>query len=262
MLTVDMFPINERVLPEIYLYEIETSENKNSISGKLAYRMKKEFKGHWASSNYGRIITDISVDEIGMNEFLKKLWQTKNILFNNVRNIRKKAEFKLSEYDVAAFVARGLLTDTQKEIIYTLNKDRIEIQNAIVKRVNEFGGYVVNNKAAVSISISSNILLKQDLDYHIRKGVKPVGLYVKVKHQSMKGEVSEVVGSLNEHRERLLTLAQDEESLRLIEEATDDTYVVTVRSGKNFYDYTANSLEIVLTLQNCSKFGVLVRSPN
>ena len=54
MLTVDMFPINVGVLPKIYVYEIETSENKNSISGKLAYRMKKEFKGHWAS-NYGRI---------------------------------------------------------------------------------------------------------------------------------------------------------------------------------------------------------------
>ncbi len=254
-----MFPINEGVLPEIYVYEIETSENKNSISGKLAYRMKKEFKGHWASSNFGKILTDISVDEMSMNEFLKKLWQTKNILFNNVRNIRKIAEFKLSEYDIAAFVARGLLADAQKDIIYTLNKDKIEIQNAIVKRVNEFGGYVVNNKAAVSISVSSNILLKQDLDYHIRNGVNPAGLYVKVKHQSMKGEVSDVVGSLNDYKERLLTLAQDEESLRLIEEASADTHVVTVRSGRNFYDYPANLLEIVLTLQNCSKFGVSSR---
>ncbi len=253
-----MFPINVGVLPKIYVYEIETSENKNSISGKLAYRMKKEFKGHWAS-NYGRILTDTSVDEIRIDEFLKKLWQTKNILFNNVRNIKKIDEFKLSEYDIAAFVARGLLTDAQKDIIYNLNKDRIEIKNAIVKRVNEFGGYVVNKKAAVSISVSSNILLKQDLDYHIRNRINPVGLYVKVKHQPLKGEVSEVTGSLKDHRERLLTQAQDEESLRLIEEASDDTRVVTVRSGRNSYDYPANLLEIVLTLQNCSKFDVAPR---
>ena len=62
MLTVDIFPIEPRAVPVIYAYDLDTSDNKNSVSGKLAYRLRKEFGGHW-TSNFGRILSDKSVTE-------------------------------------------------------------------------------------------------------------------------------------------------------------------------------------------------------
>lgn len=258
MLTVDLFPINKEVLPQIYVYEVETSENKNLISGKAAYRMRKEFKGHWAS-NYGRILSDKKVEQSDISIFLKKLWQPGQVQLNNVRSITLNKNYRLSESDIASFVARAMTEDAKREINIALNDKKIEVQKAEIKRISEFSGYVVSSKASLAISVSSNILLKQDLDYYIRKGKNPIGWYAKVKYQSMKGEVVGIVGSLKENRERLLGLAQDDESIRPLKTAPDDIEVITIKRGTNFYDYPANSLEIVLTPQNCKIFGVSSR---
>ena len=169
MLTVDLFPINKEVLPQIYVYEVETSENKNLISGKVAYRMRKEFKGHWAS-NYGRILSDRKVEESEISIFLKKLWQQGQVQLNNLRGITLKKNYRVSESDIASFVAWGMTEDAKKEISIALNDKKIDLQKAEIKRISEFSWYVVNGKSSLAISVSSNILLKQDLDYYIRKG--------------------------------------------------------------------------------------------
>jgi hypothetical protein len=164
----------------------------------------------------------------------------------------------LSEYDIATFVAKGMLSDQnlQREITAVLDKNKVGIKNAIIKRVVDFQAFVVDNVPSVSISINSNILLEQDLDRFIRSGGDPMKLYVKVKHQSTKGEVTSIVGPLKNQRERLERLAQDELTISSLQSAPDDTEVLTLRVGQNVYDYPANLLEIVLTMQNCSRFNV------
>ena len=257
MLTVDIFPIEPSAVPVMYAYDLDTSDNKNSVSGKLAYRLRKEFGGHW-TSNFGRILSDKSVTEQQLRDFLIEIWKSKNSAFVNVRTIKKIEGYGPKENDISALVAKAMFSDTglNNELNATLNKSRIKIKNASIKRVVDFGAFVIGNKPSVSISISSNILLDQDLDNYIRNKKDPMGLYVKVKHQSMKGEVVEKVGTLRDQRERLQNLAQDELTINSIKSAPDDTEVLAIRRGQNRYDYTANSLEIILTMQNCSKFNV------
>lgn len=257
MITTDVFRVKKEAIPQIYAYESDTSENKISISGKLAYRLRKEFGGHW-TANYGKILSDEQVTEQQLNEFLKRLWKTNTLPFGNVRAIRKDSDHALSELDIATFVAKGLFNDQnlQREIAIVLNKNKIRIKNATIKRVVDFNAFVVNNTPSVSISVSSNILLEQDLDHFIREGNEPINLYVKVKHQSTKGTVVEVVGTLKTERERLESLAQDEQTIRLLQSSADDTKVTTIRVGQNNYDYAADSLEVVLTMQNCFRFNV------
>ncbi len=257
MIAIDIFPVEKAAVPTINTYELDTSGNKISISGKLAYRLRKEFGGHW-TANYGRILSDKSVTEQQLNDFLMQLWQSNTVPLGNVRAIRRVTGLGLSEYDIATFVAKGMLSDQnlQREITAVLNKNKVGIKNAIIKRVADFHAFVVDNVPSVSISINSNILLEQDLDSFIRDGGDPMKLYVKVKHQSTKGEVTSVVGPLKNQRERLERLAQDELTISSLQSAPDDTEVLTLRVGQNVYDYPANLLEIVLTMQNCSRFNV------
>ena len=257
MIVIDIFPVEEEAVPTIYAYALDTSENKISISGKLAYRLRKVFGGHW-TANYGRILSDKSLTQQELDDFLRHLWQSDRVPFGNVRTIGSDPKFISNEYDIATLVAKGMLSDQnlQMEITKALNKNKIRIKGAIIKRVVDFNAFVVRNVPSISISVSSNILLNQDLDQFIRVGGDPMNLYVKVKHQSTKGEIINVVGSLQSERERLERLAQDELTIGSIKSAPDDTSVLTLRVGQNKYDYTANSLEIVLTMQNCNRFNV------
>jgi hypothetical protein len=257
MIAIDIFPVEKAAVPPINAYELDTSENSISISGKLAYRLRKQFGGHW-SANYGRILSDKPVTDQQLNDFLRQLWKSNNVSFRNVRSMRKAAGQGLSEIDIATFVAKGMLSEQnlQREMAALLNKNKIRIKNATIKRAVDFNAFVVDNLPSISISVSSNILLEQDLENFIRDGKDPMNLYVKVKHQSTKGEVIDVVGQLKNERERLESLAQDELTIRSIQSAADDTQVLTIRVGQNNYDYAASSLEIILTMQNCSRFNV------
>ena len=257
MIAIDIFPVEKAAVPTINTYELDTSGNKISISGKLAYRLRKEFGGHW-TANYGKILADKSVTEQQLNDFLMQLWQSNIVPLGNVRAIRRVTGLGMNEYDIATFVAKGMLSDQnlQREITAAINKNKVEIKNAIIKRVVDFHAFVVDTVPSVSISINSNILLEQDMDRFIRNGGDPMKLYAKVKHQSTKGEVTSIVGPLKNQRERLERLAQDELTISSLQSAPDDTEVLTLRVGQNVYDYPANLLEIVLTMQNCSRFNV------
>lgn len=257
MITVDIFPVNKAAVPDIKIYKLETSENKNEISGKLVYRLRKEFGGHWAA-NYGRIFSDISLTDKQLNNFLGDLWASTGTPFGNVQTITRVVEPVLTEYDIANFVAKGMLSDQnlQRDINTFLNRETAKIRNAEVKKVVDFNAFVISNVPSISISVSSNILLEKNMDQFIRDGNDPMHLYTKVAHQSTKGEITSIVGVLKEERERLKKVAQDELTIKKIESSPDDTTVLCVKVGQKDYHYAATSLEIVLTMQNCSRFNV------
>ena len=117
MIAIDVFPVDKTAVPTIYVYEPDTSENRMAISGKLSYRLRKEFGGHW-TANSGRILSDKSVTEQQLNDFLRQLWKSNKAPLGNVRTIRRATGFGLNEYDIATFVAKAMLSDQnlQREI--------------------------------------------------------------------------------------------------------------------------------------------------
>ncbi len=90
MIAIDIFPVEKAAVPPINAYELDTSENSISISGKLAYRLRKQFGGHW-SANYGRILSDKPVTDQQLNDFLRQLWKSNTVSFINVKAMRKAA---------------------------------------------------------------------------------------------------------------------------------------------------------------------------
>lgn len=256
MLITDIFPINNKALPELFAYEINASGNRTSIAGKLAYRLKKRFKGHWSSSG-SRIISDMKLDESQIKEFLSDLWKSKDLLYGTLASLSLMNNWSFSAFDIATFTARGIMSDYDGAIYGLLSSNSVDISGgAGIEKIHEFRGWVVDGTPSVSISISSKIFLKRSLDYYMKEGLNPIGHYVAVHHQTLKGEVVRIIGTLKEHRDRLSSLAQDDNTLRLLEITPDEMPVVTVISGRNPYDYPVNLLHIVLTLQNADQFRV------
>lgn len=256
MIVSDIFPVNEKSLPRLYAYEVITTDEKGSIAGKLVYRMKNKFQGHWAS-NYGTIISDQKLTEEEIKNFLSTLWGIRSGIFNNLIGVKQKINWEPKPNEISTFVAKGLLSDYDEKISSMITGENISsINGVIIERQHEFRGWVVNNRPSVSLSVSSKIILKNNLEYYIKNGTNPLKQYVSVSYQSTKGEVTGVLGPLKDHRERLLTQAQDPKTIKSIEKASDDVNVVSVRVGQNTYHYIANSLNIVLTLQNAHMFGV------
>ena len=133
MIAIDIFPVEKAAVPPINAYALDTSENSISISGKLAYRLRKQFGGHW-SANYGRILSDKPVTDQQLNDFLRQLWKSNNVSFRNVRSMRKAAGQGLSEIDIA-------MSGTELEHILSGKTDLIELLRKKVRLLAEEKGF-------------------------------------------------------------------------------------------------------------------------
>lgn len=259
MIVSDLYPVNCQVLPKLYAYHVDTSDNKSSIAGKLAYRFKKRYPAHWASY-FGTLISDRYLEVGDLDDFVHNLWELDDSPFRNLYAVRNRSDWSPTPIEVSEFVARGFLSDFDQSIVSRMKSESVtNIRGVKIERQHEFRGWTVQNIPSVSISVSSKIFLEENLSHYIGIGVDPVGQYVSVAHQTTKGEVTGVLGPLRNHRDRLMKIAQDEHTIKTIEEAADNVEVVTVRSGQSNYSYIASSLNIVLTLQNASTFGVSAR---
>lgn len=259
LLMTEVFPILTETLPPLYSYSLDLSDgDKSTVGGKLAYRLKRTFEGHWAWAD-SRIVTDAPQDESHIMEVIKPLWAEQPKIFHGLRGIKLDSNWKPSAKALSDFVARGLLSDYEGEIRSLLNAQKRDLGNVYVERVIDIRGWQVQHKPAVSVSISSRLLHKQDVaDYIAQYGVDDLeGLEVADKTSTLKGTVQEIVGPLSGERERLLAVTQREEMQSIIEKAPDDEWVVKVRAGfGSSYDYVVSALRFIVRSEHFHRFKV------
>ncbi len=256
---VEVFPVQPAAIPFLVAYELQVrSGDLATMGGKLAYRLQKMFKGHWLWSER-RIVTDSPQSDEALRPIISALWNEQPEIFQGLFAVQQDAAWRPTAQVQADFVARALFRDLQPEVnqvLATLSPDlgRIRIQRAC-----EVRGWVVREQPAISISVISRLLAKQDLKTYARQNALPerlIGLIVADKLSGSKGEITGITGTVREHRERLLALTQREESKAIIQRAADTELVVHVRMGRNAYDFVASALSIVVNTASYAKFGV------
>lgn len=223
----EIFPIATSALLKLSAlsaYKLEISSGDiATIGGKLAYRLRREFPGHWVFT-CNRLVTDVY----------------------------QKAQ--------ADFVAKGLFFDIWGDIRGVLRGKVVDLGDVRVERVHEIRGWVVDGQPAVSISVSSQLIYKQDLKDFASKNDTPeqlIGLWVADKTSSFKGEIIQIEGKVKEHRKRLLSIAKRPEMQALIQNADDDEIVVRVSAGAGReYEYVASALKIVVRTEDFSRFRI------
>lgn len=256
---VEVFPVQPAAIPSLIAYQLQVHNGDlATIGGKLAYRLQRMFNGHWLWSER-RVVTDsLQSDEV-LKQVISTLWSEQPDIFQGLLAIQQDVAWRPTAQVLADFVACALFRDFQPEVnqvLATLTQDlgRIRIQRAC-----EVRGWVVREQPAISISITSRLLAKQDLKTYARQIALPerlIGLAVADKLSGSKGEITGITGTVREHRERLLALTQREESKAIIQRAADTELVVQVRMGRNAYDFVASALSIVVNTAAYAKFGV------
>lgn len=268
----EVFPVNISAIPELHAYEVElagSTEQLNKVGGKLAYRLKKKFGGHWVWVREDKkLITDLEpIDEREINTFISELRRSdkEKESFKYLNAIRYVGDWEPTPIAKARYVEK-LFDELQKEIKNILSKYSYRIENVYIERLCDVQALTVKNGSAVepaiALSISSELVYEQDLKGYIeelkRKNVniedELKGLLVYSKFQSLKGEITEIVGELKYHRERLLDIASEQEIIDLINKAPDDELIVRVKTKSGEYDYIISALGVIVHPDYVRKF--------
>lgn len=260
ILFCEMFPILQEVVPHLYAWHINTSDDHaKSVGWKLAYRLRRELDGLWFWS-HGYLISDRNYNAEQMLTALRTLWQVDNKSFSTVRNLSPSLGWQPDPKIIADFVVFGLASKVEREIRRKLSTQDTRIRNAIVERDYNLQSWVVQDAPAMSISVFSHLISTRSLQEYITtlsNSDDCIGLLVKDKLGSYKGEITEVVGHLGEYRDNLLHRTSRSEMRQLIEQASDDDLVVKVKQDYNSgYDYVASALHLIIRNQDFNRLNV------
>ncbi|MFQ5950864.1 MAG: Piwi domain-containing protein [Candidatus Geothermarchaeales archaeon] len=258
-LSTEVFPIRTEALPELSAYRVDVGDGEAyRVGGKLSYRLRKAFPGRWAWTS-GRILTDTPARPEELSQLIERLWHEQPSVFKDLRGLRQDQGWRPYPRSVAEFVARAMFPEVDREIRKVLNQDKQDLGPAILERDYKVGSWVVKGEPAVSISVKSHLIHKQDLAEYSATLSDPsdlVGLWVAAKSSTLKGEVADIAGELVEHRTRLLAITEDKANKEFLKAAPDNELVVTVQAGQNTYDYAASALRLIIRMADFPQFGI------
>lgn len=264
VILTEFLPIDTAKLPKLFAYRLTIGEknNTNTIGGKLSYRLRKSFQGNWVWTNF-KIISDCEKTEAELQDVLQGLWQEEAALFTHLHKITPYTNWQSTPQEIADFFSKGVLANCQYQIRDILRSEKQDIGRAYVERDYEIRGWVVNGEPAVSVSISSNLIYKKDVKAYANTLKDPqelVDIWVFVKGQGFKGKIVDVVGTMKDHRQRLLATSKSDQIQSFLQNVPDDELVVKIQAGQNGYDYPVSALNVILLTGYLSKFGVNART--
>ena len=157
--------------------------------------------GHWAWANR-RLVTDTPQEESKITPIIQRLWSEQPDIFRGLRGIALEPDKRISAQGIAEFVVRGLLAEKYPQLRKELDRRRQDLGKAYVDRMHDARPWVIAGQPAISISISSRMVHKQDCrEYALEMGEDElVGLLVADKSSTFKGEVQGIVGRLATER--------------------------------------------------------------
>ncbi|MHA2246062.1 MAG: Piwi domain-containing protein [Candidatus Hodarchaeales archaeon] len=246
----DVFPINIDRIPPLYAYDITVGRTViSAIGGKLSYQLNNHLKGTWVWTSTKKIISDekAPIDRISM--VIEELWNKFPETFKNLRKIDEIPNWNPSPLDIADYVVKGRLRGIGKDLQREFQREAKHFGKAFIRRIAETRSWVVLGEPAISISISSQVIYKDDLKtYYLRYNdpEKIKKLWVVDKTSSLKGEISEIVGELKDQRIRLLSLTSRPEMEAILQRAPAQELVAEVSSGQNSYEYPLSALQIIV----------------
>lgn len=256
----EIFPVQLTTIPELTAYQLNIrNDDLATIGGRLSFRLHKVFPGRWIWT-YPWIITDAPQSEEAIMAEIEKLWQEHPTLFQGLLSLKRVSIWQPTAQVQADFAAKALWTEVKPAITQKLQEWSTDLPTIRISRTCSVRGWVVQGEPALSISVDSRILAKQDVQEYLRhkKSAEAIlDLMVADKESSLKGIVVGLAGTVAEHRKRLLGLASTEASKSNIRKAADDEVVVQVSAtGHLPYDYVARALQIIVRTSDYPKFNV------
>lgn len=256
----ELYPVLTSSLEMLFGWRIDANPQDAALVGwKMAYRLSRLAGGHWIWSG-SHLVTDANVTRLKIESALHTIWADSSAFFGNVRSLELDSEWQPTPNVIADFVALGLCADLEWNIRSYLSRYQRIIKNAKVERDHAIQGWSVRDIPAISLSISSHIISDWTLRDYVKSLANPdgiKGLMVKDSTSSYKGEITQIVGSLAQHRGRLIGISKRDKMKQLLRDAPDDDLVVRVQAGYNEgYDYIASTLQIVVRTKDYERLYI------
>ena len=245
----EFFELDMSKCPHLHSYNIKMSAGQlEEIGGKLAYRMQKEFLSPWTFSSK-HLFSGQKYSQQELDEVVRILWDDETKVFQQVLSIFRSSK-RPSNYDKGRFVLHLMREEKGTNIWNLLVNERKKLLKVTVTKEHELRPWDIKGvvNPVISSNISSSALYEDDLSTYIAKNSpeKAIGLYVKDKNSTLKGEVVRIIGKLEDHRSRLERITTNFENLKILATLADTELVVSVLSMRNKFDYPSAMLAIIV----------------
>ncbi len=254
-LFAEIFPIKTDALPALTAYRVITrNDSARKVGARLAAELREVFPGEWVWVG-GRILTDQAPNPVKLVMMLDQLKPH----YRDVEGLEEDFSWQPSADHLADFVARGPLLRLEDLLLEALAKTAYGIKKTRTQREYRIRTWTVDNQPALSITVVSRLLYEPDLQGFVETLEKPtdlIGLWVADKTARLQGEITKVVGTLDEQRERLLKLSDRAEMRELIAKTPGDHWVCRVLMNTREYDYVTDALDLVIRLRDISQFDI------
>lgn len=255
----ELYLVDTARLSRFYAWRIETHASEiTSLGRKLAYRLSRLVGGHWIWAE-NRLVTDKNLTQSQVKDLLASIWGDSSARFKDVNSLQPDLSWEPLPETVAEFVAFGLCSDLERSLTHQMSKHRRTLRNAVVNRIYDLHGWNVNGQAALSISVSSQIISTKPFgDFAASVPQEDLrGMMVKDKTSTLKGEIINIVGRLGVHRQRLLGFTKRDAMRHILENAPDDEMVVRVQTAsREGYDYPVSALQLIVRTQDYEMLGI------
>jgi hypothetical protein len=271
---VDIFFVKTDNITNLYAYEVELTtmseekkrEETNKILNALPYHLRRIRGEHWARDR-NFIISDVEVNDEELKNILRELRENEKFRF--LKEIRRVQDWEPKVSSYAAFVARGLSEDVDKEIKQKLKEFAKSYENGKfkVRRNYKIIDLVIDGKPAIGILIDSDMVSGITLKDFLKENGISVEKFVqeepykewKVKDKEetnrLVGKVISVIGTMKENRDELVKEATTPGRKERYERIPDDEEVVVVETeDKKRYDYPISELLISINSRNIKYF--------
>lgn len=260
-ITVEVFPILLSAVPPLTAYRLKLRHGDlATMGGKLASQFAKAFPGLWVWSER-HLLTDTPQIETALRALITTLWQEKSDAFGNLVEVKQDETWSVNPQAQADFIARGVISERKQELDAVLRRHTRLIASVQIVREVDVRGWVVDGQPALSMTLSSRVVAKQELKAYASQLTDPkelVGLMVQEKFLHMTGEVVGIAGKLIDNRVRLLSQAAKPTSKRVLQQAADDELVlaVEVTRARQTYDIVISALQIIVRTADYARFQV------
>ncbi|MBK8032498.1 MAG: hypothetical protein IPO91_26845 [Chloroflexi bacterium] len=254
-LFAEIFPIKTDALPPLTAYRILTrNDSARKVGARLAAELREVFPGDWVWVG-GRILTDQAPNPVKLVMMLDQLKPH----FRDVEALEEDFAWQPTADHLADFVARGPLLRLEDRLIDALAKTAYGIKNTRTQREYRIRTWTVDNQPALSITVVSRLLYEPDLQAYVETLDKPtdmIGLWVADKTARLQGEITKVVGTLDEQRDRLIKLSDRPDMQELLAKTPGDHWVCRVLVDTREYDYVTDALDLVIRLRDIGQFDI------
>lgn len=256
------YRINKRKVPALGSYYVDVEGGSAwRVIGSLSHSLARHFNCHctWLE---GQIVTDHQYEPAEIDAFITSIRADQPRIYSKLRGLTPDPGWYPDADQIARFVAHALLSDFDQALCQAFEAFAQDIGAAVLEYTYSWRGYGTHGAAYAELLIPAQIVLRQRLARYMSLVPKadPLGVSVVDSFGTTAGVVEEILGTLDDHRERLVYLthglSQHRQMHAYLQSAPDDEPVVRITTGRTTYDYAAGALKIVVHPYTYARYDV------